>query len=372
MLKSRPNKIPTEYTALDTSESNTDGISAENTGSSSKQYSDISDLCGELDELLEELDHAVSLGDKARSQEIRETITRKILPGPFDSNAWADKVKEIRHEMETGNYRYKKSKRNNLENRYAFSSTSSGSGTAQLEIPDESDLLRVDRRVSSRCIKLECAGRSSDCNTDCSKCVDSLKIISLFLLGVILISAVVVTVSWVISIWPHAATTTAPTTAPPNVIIDPVERNRHLSWEFMETRAKNDFESMKKYLNNRTTMDIDLPKASLGQLALKLFVEEKSSTQLQGRADIIRFFQALPRQPDDTMELPSQYHCLDDWCKVVSEMNRGLGHIISTMSLHWEPKSNALVHIGLALALKTKTKLVISGNSVNVEGTLTE
>lgn len=125
--------------------------------------SDISDLCMKLDGLLEELDHAVNSGDAASSRQLREKIKNTILTGPFDTEAYQNKLKEmakeIRKDLENGNCRYKQKKGISLEDRhrlpffyaakYKFFSLLSGKKSAlsssiltedtpELEMPDPS------------------------------------------------------------------------------------------------------------------------------------------------------------------------------------------------------------------------------------------
>jgi len=60
----------------------------------------ISDLCMTVDNLLQELDKAVSAGDAASIAQLREKIKNTIVPGPYDGETYQNKVKEIRKEME--------------------------------------------------------------------------------------------------------------------------------------------------------------------------------------------------------------------------------------------------------------------------------
>jgi len=125
-------------------------------------------------------------------------------------------------------------------------------------------------------------------------------------------------------------------------------RARRLTERYIQLRFANNVDKLEALFYKDILMHVDLSKAGM-LVGMKIKSSLGFKTELTGKAEVAKYYRALPTEQGDKPPETSSFRCIGNACIVTCAVRRPVvGSVTDVGTLHWDAKEDLLREVDLS------------------------
>jgi len=125
-------------------------------------------------------------------------------------------------------------------------------------------------------------------------------------------------------------------------------RARRLTERYIQLRFLNNVDNLETLFHKDILMHVDLSKAGM-LVGMKIKSTLGFKTELSGKAEVAKYYRAMPTEQGDRPPKTSSFRCIGNACVVTCSVQRPVvGGVTDVGTLHWDAKQDLLREVDLS------------------------